>query len=223
MKALQQKKMYLIKLGKCLSWIVAFGLFSHTANAISEQPPRLFTALTLSESVPPNAGFIFPPKDSVDKETYIARAMWKSLMVPGWGQWQNKHYWKIPIIYGAYAGAIYSLQFAASEYRVYRDAYNIRVDGNDDTQDPFDGSVEGNPSLTNQQLQRTRDFHRRNRDLSVIILVGIHAINVLDAYVAAHLKEFDVSDDLSMRIKPISFLYNGRNTATVGLNLKLKL
>lgn len=119
-----------------------------------------------------------------------ARAAFYSAIVPGLGQAYNKRYWKIPIVYGAIGTGIYFYTTNNQEYKRYRDAYKQRLKGVDDE---FSGQF-SDATLINAQ----RTF-QRNRDLSLIITIGLYVLNIVDANVDAHLRQFNVSDDLSFR------------------------
>ena len=132
--------------------------------------------------------------DSIVKTTINplapARAAFYSAIVPGLGQAYNKRYWKIPIVYGAIGTGIYFYSTNNSEYHRYRDAYKQRLKGLDDE---FKGQYN---DATLISAQRT---FQRNRDLSLIVTIGLYVLNIVDANVDAHLKQFNVSDDLSFR------------------------
>lgn len=132
------------------------------------------------------------------------QVMYKSMMVPGWGQVVNKQIWKVPIVYGLLAGlTIYSIRLNKS-YHDYRAAYYNAVYGEegDFKYGPTPGYI---PENANQQsLKYNRNYYRNRRDFIYITIGLAYGLNVLDAYVFAHLRSFDVSDDLSMktRIQP---------------------
>ena len=71
-------------------------------------------------------------------------------------------------------------------------------------------------------LKRRKDYFRRYRDLSIIITVGVYALSIVDAYVDAHLFDFDFSPDLSMRWSPAVTPKTRHNSASYGLNCRLK-
>lgn len=119
-----------------------------------------------------------------------ARAAFYSAIIPGLGQAYNKRYWKIPIVYGAIGTGVYFYSTNNSEYTRYRNAYKQRLKGLDDE---FKGQY-SDATLINAQ----RNF-QRNRDLSLIITVGLYVLNIVDANVDAHLKQFNVNDDLTFQ------------------------
>lgn len=119
-----------------------------------------------------------------------ARAAFYSAIVPGLGQAYNKKYWKIPIVYGAIGTGVYFYTTNNQEYHRYRDAYKQRLKGLDDE---FQGQYSDATLITAQ-----RGF-QRNRDLSLIITVGLYVLNIVEANVDAHLRQFNVNDDLTFR------------------------
>lgn len=125
------------------------------------------------------------------------KALKLALILPGSGQFYNKKYWKMPLVYGGLAACTYFFIENRSQYLRYRDAYRIEVDGNPDTQSEFAGE-----NITPQGIAQRRDEYKQSMELSVIGIGATYLLQVVDAYVDAHLFDFDVSDDLSMRWQP---------------------
>ncbi len=139
------------------------------------------------------------------------KAWLRSLIIPGLGQAYNKKYWKIPIIYVALGTSIYFTIDNNRRYNDYRNAYINRQNGMEDDY----------PQYTDNNLIVLIDFYRRNRDFSIILTAGIHLINVLDAMVDAHLHEFDVSDELSIEVRPqVQYFAQGGYRPAVRFALK---
>ncbi len=142
-------------------------------------------------------------------------ALRRSLLLPGWGQVYNRSAWKVPVIYAGFAGLGYMFAFNHREYRYYKLAA-ICVGTDTCTAYPeFDG-------FSQENIISDREFHRRYRDLSVIIGALWYTLNVLDAYIEAHLQPFDVGDDLSLRVKP-SVLPDPFQQRTVYLGASISL
>lgn len=137
-----------------------------------------------------------------------ARAAFLSAIVPGLGQAYNKKYWKIPIVYGAIGTGVYFYVDNNTEYHRFRDAYKKRLKG---LPDEFQGQY-SDATLINAQ----RTF-QRNRDLSLIVSIGLYALNIIDANVDAHLMQFNVNDNLSF--KPEMYPNPIDNRQNVGLTL----
>ena len=156
---------------------------------------------------------------------------------PGLGHIYNRKYWKLPLIYGGFLGCMYAVTWNNTQYVGYRNAYSdiqpVDATGNESRGHswinyvPFSwGKPEQLGDLTpdrqkqlTTRLKNARDYFRRNRDLSIIVSVGVYALSVLDAYVDARLFDFDISPDLSMRVKPAVFQQTMANSSGLGLQL----
>ena len=146
-----------------------------------------------------------------------ARAAFYSAILPGLGQAYNKKYWKIPIVYAALGTGIYFYLDNDKEYNRYRDAYKRRLAGF--TDDEFYGSG-SSPNISNDGLIRAQRTLRRNKELSLLITIGIYALNIIDANVDAHLLQYNVDDNLAL--KP-HFNFNEFDATTnLGLTLNFK-
>ncbi|MFH5885454.1 DUF5683 domain-containing protein [Halalkalibaculum sp. DA3122] len=125
----------------------------------------------------------------------------KSLMIPGWGQLVNKQAWKIPLVYGLIGGVVGYNIYLTHRYWDYRAAYYNA--NNDDMR--FGPTPDYIPPNTNEeQLRNTRNRLQNRRDLTYLGIVLAYGLNALDAYVYAHMRSFDVSEDLSLKtdLKP---------------------
>ena len=126
----------------------------------------------------------------------------KSLIIPGWGQVVNKQAWKVPIVYGLIGGLGYYSVYLTKQYHDYRAAYYNSFATNTDMRfGPTPEYLEGQNA---SGLKSNRDFLRNRRDFIYVTIFLSYVLNAVDAYVFAHLRPFDVSDDLSMnrRFKP---------------------
>ena len=136
------------------------------------------------------------------------RAMWLALVIPGAGQIYNRKYWKLPIVYGGFVGCAYAMRWNNQMYHDYSQAYLDIMDDDPKTESynqfmHLGAQVNATNLNRYQELFRKRkDRYRRWRDLSFFVMVGVYALSVVDAYVDASLSEFDISDDLSLRIAP---------------------
>jgi hypothetical protein len=142
--------------------------------------------------------------DSIMKYHSPRKAAIRSALVPGLGQIYNKKYWKVPIVWGALGvtGAIFA--YNLTTYRELRDAVQIRTAAQPPGYDSTNWD-KINPLYLNidmNALRSYRDEYRRNIDYTALIFIVLWGLNVVDATVDAHLKAFDVSPDLSLKIKP---------------------
>ncbi len=119
-----------------------------------------------------------------------------STALPGLGQVYNQKYWKIPIIYAAFGALAYSIQYNGSRFQKFKTAHGKRIDNDSTTMDRYVGQYDAG------QLKTLRDFYQRRFELSIIGATAVYLLNIIDATVDAHLYNFNVSDDLSMEIRP---------------------
>ena len=176
-----------------------------------------------------------PVKKKRDWSTWhpeAKRAMWMALVLPGAGQIYNRKYWKLPIIYGGFVGCAYAITWNNQMYHDYSQAYLDIMDDNPNTQSynqflhlgaTIDAS---NIDRYKEIFRKRKDKFRRWRDMGVFVMIGVYAFSVIDAYVDASLSEFDISDDLTLRVEPT--VMNDKRTnnpfksASLGLQCSLK-
>lgn len=129
-----------------------------------------------------------------------SKAAFYSAVLPGLGQAYNKKYWKIPIVWAALGTGIYFYTTNNKEYNRYRDAYKSRLAGF--TNDEFYFDAQGNqltePRVTTDGLERAQKFFKRNKELSLLVTVGLYALNIIDANVDAHLMQYNVDESLTL-------------------------
>lgn len=181
------------------------------------------------------------PKDSlkisVSKQKKVLspkKASIYAALFPGLGQVYNGKYWKLPIVYGGYVGLIYVLGWNNNNYNDYFDAYQtiskyqtvsqMSESDKDYLNDMFKipyWDMNANPSHFDSfksQLKSGKDYYRRNRDLSVIAIAALHVLSIIDASVDANLADFDINENLSMRVEPMPF-YVGKGNQVFGINV----
>ena len=146
------------------------------------------------------------------------KATYYSAILPGLGQAYNKKYWKIPIVYGALASGIYFYKQNDKDYNRYRNAYKRRLAGF--TDDEFFGNGLS-PSISNDGLIRAQNTLKRNKELSILVTVGLYILNIIDANVDAHLLQYNLDDNLS--IKPNIEINRVNNQSNMGISLNIKL
>ncbi len=146
----------------------------------------------------------------------------KSAVVPGWGQVVNNQAWKVPVIYGVFGGITW---FAINQHQLYADyraAYYNSIPGrNDFLYGPTRPDLEGLPP---EQLRFSRNSYRNRRDLSIIVFVAAWGLNAVDAYVFAHLRDFDTGPDLSVATSFYHhpFIHESVPTADIKMTFQLK-
>lgn len=134
-------------------------------------------------------------------------------IVPGMGQIYNKKYWKLPLVYGALGGVIYSIRFNTDGYNSMVQSLAIR-NGEAIGTDPVNSNVPDNA------VEARRNAFDKNRQLSWIGLIGFYLISAGDAFVDAHLKDFNVDDDISFQPIFETGLYN---QPVIGVGIRIPL
>ncbi|WP_289124765.1 DUF5683 domain-containing protein [uncultured Bacteroides sp.] len=177
------------------------------------------------------------PTDSINgalnKKVFIpnpTKATWLALVIPGGGQIYNRKYWKLPIIYGGFAGCAYALTWNNKMYKDYMQAYKDAALDNWEANSIHDllppGYLDRTPKTQiTETLRKRKDTYRRYRDLSIFAFIGVYLISVIDAYVDAELSNFDITPDLSMRVEPavINSQYSiGSSNKSVGVQCSFR-
>lgn len=132
--------------------------------------------------------------ESYAKRFNPARASLFAAVLPGLGQVYNKKYWKLPLVYGGFGAIGYGLNFYQELYKDYKNQlYYILENGTEE-------SLEG---FTEDQLRPAIDQARHERDFMIILMAGMYILQIIDAHVDAHLKEFDVNPNLQVKMQPM--------------------
>ncbi|GAB6866002.1 DUF5683 domain-containing protein [Bacteroides acidifaciens] len=175
-----------------------------------------------------------PPAQDINKKIFIpnpTKATWLAVVFPGGGQIYNRKYWKLPIIYGGFAGCAYALSWNGKMYKDYSQAYLDIMDSNPNTKS-YEDLLPPNATYNEEQLKNTlkrrKDMFRRYRDLSIFAFIGVYLISIIDAYVDAELSNFDITPDLSMKVEPTvidnnnQFRSSSLKSKSVGLQCVLR-
>lgn len=140
----------------------------------------------------------------VKKDTVLTfnpkKAIIRSAIIPGWGQITNKKIWKVPLVYGALGTTAFLFRRNIIQYRESKSAYILATDNDPSNDDQIKQpyySVKDQP----ERIKEFRNAVRQNVDYCVVFFVLVWGLNVADAAVDAHLKSFDVTDDLSIQFK----------------------
>ena len=142
-----------------------------------------------------------------------AKAAFFSAILPGLGQAYNKKYWKIPIVYIALGSGVAIYADNNKKYHMYRDEYKKRLNG---TNDESENNRLSN--FTEAQLVSAQKQFQKNRDISMIVTVGLYILNIVDANVDAHLLQFNVSDKLTFRPEVYQNDLNYKQNVGVSVN-----
>lgn len=165
--------------------VILIGLFS--LNSFAQQAGEL--KLTAKDSTTVKPVKIDPLSP--------ARAAFFSAVLPGLGQIHNKQYWKVPIVYAGMGAGIYFYTRNNKQYKRYRDAYKRRLAGF--TDDEFTNQTTGEQTLSDASLIDAQKFYSKNKDLSLLVTGIFYILNIVDANVSAHLAQFNVNENLSLR------------------------
>lgn len=128
------------------------------------------------------------------------KATLRSAILPGWGQAYNREYWKIPLVYGVIGVPVGFYFYNNSWYKKTKKAYELRVTNDSARYGEIDPKL---AKLDASNLRFYRNSFRKDRDYAILYTLVAWGLNVVDATVFGHLKDFDVSDDLSLKIKPV--------------------
>lgn len=131
------------------------------------------------------------------------KSLWLALTFPGAGQIYNRKYWKLPIIYGGAMGVAYAISYYGGHYNDYMRGYRDYLDSDPNTNYHLELLPQGYPeSSAGTYVKNAVNSYRRYRDIFIVVGVAVYALSVIDAYVDAQLADFDISTDLSMKIRP---------------------
>ena len=216
-------------------------LWLGTTQAMAQKDSLAVESLSLEDSITIDSASLskaLAPKALRKKRNWATwrpdtkRAMWLALVLPGAGQIYNRKYWKLPFIYGGFVGCAYAMSWNNQMYHDYSQAYLDIMDDDPNTQSynqflhlgaQIDAS---NIERYKEIFRKRKDRYRRWRDMSMFVMIGVYAFSVIDAYVDASLSEFDISDDLSLRVEPTVINNNQRTrnplrSSTLGLQCSL--
>lgn len=168
--------------------IVVFSFLLFISSAAFGQTNENFA---LIEGDDKTSVFTFNTKNPIPK-----RAAFYSALLPGMGQVYNKQYWKLGIVAGGLATAGYFIQTNGRQYKEYRTAYIQKL--NNDTASIKDEYK----TLNSADLNAQQNQYRQYLEYSVVFTTVGYALCVLDAYVAANLRSFDIDDNISLRARP---------------------
>ena len=160
---------------------------------------------------------------STNEVSTVKKATTLSTICPGAGQIYNKSYWRVPIIIGGMASTIYTIDWNNRGYQRFKTAYALRVDyDNNPSKYPGGSADEFRGAYSASFLKNLKDSYRRNRDMCILLTAGVYILNIIDAHVDAHLKDFDISDDLAVNVEPFFGTTSVETKPTFGLNMSVK-
>lgn len=164
----------------------------------------------------------FNVTDSILKPVHSpTRAAILSAVFPGMGQVYNKKYWKLILVYGGLGAFGYFVNHWDSKYNEYLNGYINFSKYHDRTAIQhlkYINQIVGSDQLIIDNLRRSKDQYRRWRDLNALGFLGIYILNIVDATVDAYFFNYDISNDLSLKIRP-TLLNSVANSGTFGIKL----
>ena len=179
--------------------------------ARGQQLPEIDSALS-SDTIRMTKGNRVITIDSYASRFNPRKALLYSAVFPGSGQLYNRKYWKVPLVYGGFAAGIYMVSLFQDSYLQYKnELYGILSDG----------SLVSPSGYNESQLRRLTTVFKRERDFYSIVTVFWYILQLVDAHVDAHLKEFDVNPNLQVKLEPI-MESNPMNGKSAGIALKFK-
>ena len=167
-----------------------------TAGVMIQSADKLPNKDTVFSTIRETASDTLPAK-KLPFEPNTKRAGMYSSILPGLGQTYNRQYWKVPVVYAILGAAGYFINFNYNRYSDYRQAYILAIDGNPETESIKYGLYDA------AQLKRLQDNAKRDLDIVVLLTSVGYALQIMDAVASAHLKNFDISRDISMQVKPV--------------------
>ncbi|HMQ45842.1 MAG TPA: DUF5683 domain-containing protein [Saprospiraceae bacterium] len=195
---------------KLLFLSVFVGLLWAKAAAQDTPPDSLSTPASDTFTINEKKGWLSKDYPNPKKALLIG------LVVPGGGQMYNKRWYKLPFVYGALTGMVLLIDYNQSRYRRLSDALDLK---RQDLPHEFSGTAIDNIST----LRSLRDGFDKNTQLSYVGLFIVYALQSIEAFVDAHLKDFDIDDDLGLRIKPNVDLGIPFQGPTLGVSLTIPL
>lgn len=200
--------------------------------AFGQDTPADSVTVVYSDSISVNKGGKIINIESYADRFNPRRAMLLAAVIPGAGQIYNKKYWKLPLVYGGFIGIGYGMNFYQQRYLFYKgklfsilnEPVNLIVDSNGIT--PSGNKVIGGEIVTTEgyrkdQLRSVVNRNRRDRDFTVIMTFVWYMLQMVDAHVDAHLKEFDINPELKAVVEP-SFQRNYLTGQSTGISLTFK-
>jgi hypothetical protein len=191
------------------------------------------TLLAQTDSTNTIQGSEPPPKEDKEEKARKRKlnkgprkAMFLSAVAPGLGQLYNKKYWKAPIVWAGLGVITYFYIDNVTLYRSYNNRYKEEyyiAQNSPGTPFTVRTMPDGQRVYNINQLNQGANTYRRYRDISILFGVAVYVLNIIDANVDAHLKEFDIGDELSLRVSPLLYAnLNRQFTTGITLNFRFK-
>ncbi|HTF20334.1 MAG TPA: DUF5683 domain-containing protein [Chryseolinea sp.] len=180
--------------GLLVACILLFGIRGLAQESVNQDSLIISSDSTFSEAV----------TDTMLIQSYAARydprkALLYAAVVPGMGQIYNKKYWKLPLVYGGFIGFAYGINFYQEGYIEYKNKLFRNLENGYGA----DGAIYPDDTYTTANYRRIVDLYKRQRDFMIILMAGMYLLQIIDAHVDAHLKEFDLNPKLQVSVQPV--------------------
>lgn len=205
-------------MGRIITVTILLACFAMAA--VNAQSDRV-----LNDSVSIQYNEVQPEIKSTKRMLIPKKAAMYSAVLPGLGQIYNRKAWKVPILYAGIGATAYGIWWNDKYYTQYRNAFIDLSDSDPNSNRHLDVLPPGADYVANKDyydstIEKKMNSYRRDRDLVIIVMVGVYVLNIIDANVDAHLSDFDISPDLSMNVSPVLMQdYTGFKNTTLGLSL----
>lgn len=160
---------------------------------------------------------------SIERQHSPLLAAYRSAALPGLGQIYNKQYWKVPLVWAALAGTGAFVGYTYTRRKCYGDIYLNKVRYNYRDEALIERCLPNSTNADNEaELLRLRDFHKKNLERSILAMGAVYILNIADAMVYGHLRNFDIDDNLDLSVRPV-FHYQINDVSFAGIGIVLKL
>ncbi|MEZ5038348.1 MAG: DUF5683 domain-containing protein [Saprospiraceae bacterium] len=192
-----------IKVFSILLVCLPFTLWSQAVDTLTLGPPPIDSVQVDSQKKP----HLFIPKPKM-------ALLWSA--IPGGGQAYNRRWWKLPLVYGAFVGLGFAIDYNQNLYRDLRDAYLASLKNETHK---FSGTSIDNPTA----LRNLRDSYDKNTQTAYVGILILYSLQSMEAYVDAHLRSFDINDDLSLKLKPALDINGMTGQPAMGIGISLAI
>lgn len=162
----------------------------HTVSSVFNSANAQTRFDSLRADYTPKKYFAFHTKQPTPK-----RAGLYSALLPGLGQTYNRQYWKTGVVLAGFTTLGLVLNYNTKQYRLYQSVYQGRIDNNPNTTDTL-------VQYSTDDINTLRKGYRTYVEYTVLGMTAFYAMNILDAFISAHLKSFDMSKDISLKLYP---------------------
>lgn len=190
-----------IKLLSILLVCLPFTLLSQAVDTLGQLPPDPVQVDSLKKT------HLFIPKPKM-------ALLWSA--IPGGGQAYNRRWWKLPLVYGAFIGLGFAIDYNQNYYRDFKEAYLASL--NNETH-KFSGTSIDTPTA----LRNLRDSFDKNTQTAYVGILILYTLQSMEAYVDAHLRSFDINDDLSFKLKPALDINGMTGQPAMGFGISLAI